>query len=348
VQTGDTDVVNALDVGPERPRRQRRLAGHRAVAGAGRENRNAPARGRQRPHRDRLPVDENLVVRGLERLDRLGRRAGDEDRTAAAEPGDDVEDLTGGLAGAVDDLGVAGPQRAVGVDERVGELFVRGDREPVDGVGGRQLSRGHGVEEGAHGFAVHGRSVRPGAGYPPVVALDSGTLQVVALAAAAVAVLSLGLCLSLILRISRIRTAYDTLVAGEQGVSFVDAIHTQSAGIDALRNDVRVLREDLSAARADLSDALRHVAVVRYDAFGDMGGRMSFSAALLDDAGDGLVLTSINGRSETRTYAKGVKSGSSDHSLSPEEEQAIGYATRGVDGRDGDANLTGASRRARR
>jgi hypothetical protein len=180
------------------------------------------------------------------------------------------------------------------------------------------------------------------------VLLDSQTLQVVAIAAAGVAVLSLGLCLSLVLRISRIRTAYDTLVAGEHGVSFVDAVRTQSAGVEGLRSDVRVLREDLAAARADLSDALRHVAVVRYDAFGDMGGRMSFSAALLDDSGDGLVLTSINGRSETRTYAKGVKSGSSDHSLSPEEEQAITYATRSAEGRDADANLTGASRRQRR
>ena len=50
---------------------------------------------------------------------------------------------------------------------------------------------------------------------------------------------------------------------------------------------------------------------------------------LLDDAGDGLVVTSINGRSETRTYAKGVKAGASDQSLSPEEEQVIGYALRG-------------------
>ena len=60
-----------------------------------------------------------------------------------------------------------------------------------------------------------------------------------------------------------------------------------------------------------------------------MGGRLSFSVALLDDAGDGLVLTSINGRTETRTYAKGVKGGTSEQSLSPEEEQAIGFARRG-------------------
>ena len=63
-------------------------------------------------------------------------------------------------------------------------------------------------------------------------------------------------------------------------------------------------------------------------AFGDMGGRMSFSAAMLDDAGDGLVITSINGRTETRTYAKGIKAAGSDATLSPEEEQAISYARR--------------------
>ena len=78
--------------------------------------------------------------------------------------------------------------------------------------------------------------------------------------------------------------------------------------------------------RVDLADAIRHVAVVRYDAFNDMGGRMSFSAALLDDAGDGVVISSINGRTETRTYAKGVKGGTSEAELSPEEVQVIGYA----------------------
>ncbi len=72
--------------------------------------------------------------------------------------------------------------------------------------------------------------------------------------------------------------------------------------------------------------AMRHVAVVRYDAFGDMGGMLSFSAALCDDNGDGLVISSINGRSETRTYAKSLVGGQSDHSLSPEEKQAIADA----------------------
>ncbi|MCW2501108.1 MAG: hypothetical protein JWN87_2784 [Frankiales bacterium] len=158
--------------------------------------------------------------------------------------------------------------------------------------------------------------------------LDTKTLEIVALAAAGVAVLSLGLALALAVRIGRLRNAHDVLTGGDTGSSFVEAVTRQHREAEALRTDVGMLRDDLAAARADLSDALRHVAVVRYDAFGDMGGRLSFSAALLDDAGDGLVLTSINGRSETRTYAKGVKGGESDHSLSPEELQAIGYASR--------------------
>ena len=70
---------------------------------------------------------------------------------------------------------------------------------------------------------------------------------------------------------------------------------------------------------------------MRYDAFGDMGGRLSFSAALFDDDGNGLVLSSINGRSETRTYAKPLVDLRSDHTLSPEEEDAIREA-RGLTG----------------
>ena len=152
--------------------------------------------------------------------------------------------------------------------------------------------------------------------------------RALAFVAAGLAALAILLCLVLAVRIGRLHRAYNALVAGDEQTSFVDAVRRQATAMDAVRSDVQVLRADLSAARADLSDALRHVAVVRYDAFGDMGGRLSFSAALLDDAGDGIVLTSINGRSETRTYAKGVKAGDSDHSLSPEEQQAISYANR--------------------
>jgi len=97
----------------------------------------------------------------------------------------------------------------------------------------------------------------------------------------------------------------------------------KATGVDAVPEDVHGLRQEVAALRAEARDALRHVSVVRYDAFGDMGGHLSWSIALADDGGNGVVLTSIHGRSEVRTYAKSVSGWASDQQLSPEELEAI-------------------------
>lgn len=75
--------------------------------------------------------------------------------------------------------------------------------------------------------------------------------------------------------------------------------------------------------------ALRDVAVIRYDALQEMSGQLSFSLALLNSSGDGIVLSSINGRAETRTYAKVIVAGKGEQQLSPEEEEAIRVARLG-------------------
>jgi len=93
-----------------------------------------------------------------------------------------------------------------------------------------------------------------------------------------------------------------------------------------LPTDVEGLRSEVQALRMEAAQAMRHLAVVRYDAFGDMGGHLSWSMALLDDGGDGVVLTSIHGRSEARTYAKNVTGWSCEQQLSPEEEEAVKFA----------------------
>ena len=90
-----------------------------------------------------------------------------------------------------------------------------------------------------------------------------------------------------------------------------------------LPEDPRALRQEVAALRAESTQAMRHLAVIRYDAFTDTGGQLSWSMALLDDSGSGVVLTSIQGRNESRTYAKNVSGWASDTQLSPEEEDAI-------------------------
>lgn len=75
--------------------------------------------------------------------------------------------------------------------------------------------------------------------------------------------------------------------------------------------------------------AIRDVGVVHYDALEERSGSRSFSLALLDSQGDGIVLTCINGRIQARTYAKAVLAGQAQVRLSPEEERAVRSARLG-------------------
>jgi hypothetical protein len=100
----------------------------------------------------------------------------------------------------------------------------------------------------------------------------------------------------------------------------------QARSIQRLENAVRSLNATDRRQEGLIEGAIRRVGLVRYDAFEDVGGRLSFSCALLDDHGGGVVVTSINGRQDTRVYAKPVTGGKSPYSLSVEEEEAIKQA----------------------
>lgn len=104
------------------------------------------------------------------------------------------------------------------------------------------------------------------------------------------------------------------------------AVPPGGPGAAAVPEDVQGLRQEVAALRVEAADALRHLAVVRYDAFGDVGGHLSWSLALLDDGGNGVVLTSIHGRSEARSYAKSIAAWTCEQPLSEEETEAVGRA----------------------
>ncbi|NLH87206.1 MAG: DUF4446 family protein, partial [Firmicutes bacterium] len=94
-----------------------------------------------------------------------------------------------------------------------------------------------------------------------------------------------------------------------------------------------ILKDGLEQTRGRLQRledaALNHiqkVGVVRYDAFDGIGGEQSFSVALLDANANGVVVSGLSGREDTRVYAKPVRNGRSAHTLSDEEIQAIARA----------------------
>jgi hypothetical protein len=103
----------------------------------------------------------------------------------------------------------------------------------------------------------------------------------------------------------------------------------QANKIARLESAVRSLAATDRRQEQLIEGAVRRVGLVRYDAFEDVGGRLSFSCALLDDHGAGVVVTSINGRQDTRVYAKPIAEGHSVYNLSVEEEEAIRLALAG-------------------
>jgi Protein of unknown function (DUF4446) len=100
----------------------------------------------------------------------------------------------------------------------------------------------------------------------------------------------------------------------------------QAGQIERLEKAVRVLNARDNKQQVQIEGSVRRVSLLRYDAFEDVGGRLSFSCALLDEHGSGVVLTSINGRQETRVYAKSITEGTSSYNLSIEEAEAIRQA----------------------
>ena len=158
----------------------------------------------------------------------------------------------------------------------------------------------------------------------PIV--DDTTLTIVAISAAAVALLALILAAGAQVRLARVRRDFAAL-SGDGTTDIARVAATQNHRIDRLSTEVTQLQDQVTEAREDVRQSLRNVAVVRYDAFSDIGGRLSFSAAVVDDLGDGLVLSSIHARGESRTYAKGIVGGRSSITLTPEEQQALASAT---------------------
>lgn len=163
----------------------------------------------------------------------------------------------------------------------------------------------------------------------PELTLDQLTTALVAVAG--VALLSFLVALVALAKLRKARREYMVL-RGEQGErDIMSAVGRSLKNVGELqqRLDGVVAAQEEQAAIGRF--ALQRFAIVRYDAFEDMGGQLSFSAALLDEHGDGLVITSINGRTETRTYAKPLQKLQSRHNLSGEEQAAIENAASGQD-----------------
>jgi adenylate cyclase len=131
-------------------------------------------------------------------------------------------------------------------------------------------------------------------------------------------------------RLRRTADAYRALVSDNKGVSLQQLLNShlgKVVEIGARMEELTKLHESLEARSRG---SLQHIGMVRFNPFEDTGSDQSFAIALLDDRRDGIVLSSLHGRGQTRVFAKPVEGGESKHTLSDEEAHAIRIAVDGA------------------
>ena len=131
-------------------------------------------------------------------------------------------------------------------------------------------------------------------------------------------------------RLRRTADAYRALVSDSKGVSLQQLLNShlgKVVEIGARMEELTKLHESLEARSRG---SLQHIGMVRFNPFEDTGSDQSFAIALLDDRRDGIVLSSLHGRGQTRVFAKPVEGGESKHALSDEEAHAIRIAVDGA------------------
>jgi len=153
--------------------------------------------------------------------------------------------------------------------------------------------------------------------------LDERTLSLLVVALV-VAVVLLGAWVAWLQRSEAVlrRRLRRVLPQGESG-GIDEILDRQLKSVESLSERVDALNK-LHHELEHLSQrTLQKVAVIRYNPFADTGGDQSFAIALLDSLGNGVVVSSLHSRTDTRVFAKPVTSGRSKFQLSDEEQDAI-------------------------
>jgi hypothetical protein len=124
----------------------------------------------------------------------------------------------------------------------------------------------------------------------------------------------------------RLRALITGAGPGADSMSLGDLIIAQGERLEITRAEVEKLRNIVTRLDVSVTRSVQCIGLVRYNPFEDTGGDQSFALGLLDLRGDGVVISSLHGRTATRFYAKPIKGGTSAMSLSAEEVTALKQA----------------------
>lgn len=129
-----------------------------------------------------------------------------------------------------------------------------------------------------------------------------------------------------IVKMSKLKKKYEKFMQGKNAKSLEKEIIGLFEDNESLKTTVDKNKHDIKKLYKNMESTFQKLGVVRYDAFQQMGGKLSFSLALLNENNDGFILNSVHSSEGCYSYTKEIKAGECSISLGEEEQRALNIA----------------------
>ena len=129
-------------------------------------------------------------------------------------------------------------------------------------------------------------------------------------------------------KLDALKSRYERFMQGSEAMSLEDEMQRLAGDVSRLKKESKAYSNDIDLLFTKHEGAVQRLGLVKYDAFAEMGGKMSFALALLDERNSGVILNSVHSSTGCYSYAKRVTEGRCEINLSPEEGEALEKAMR--------------------
>lgn len=129
-----------------------------------------------------------------------------------------------------------------------------------------------------------------------------------------------------VVQMNQLKKRYKIFMSGKNARNLEKTLIERLDQVDALMKENAENKKAIQNILSKMKFTFQKVGLVKYDAFHEMGGKLSFSLALLNEANDGFVLNAVHSREGCYTYVKDIIAGNSVILLSPEEKEALEIA----------------------
>ena len=125
---------------------------------------------------------------------------------------------------------------------------------------------------------------------------------------------------------NRLKNSYNSFMKGKDGKTLEESWKERFAELDAVVKVTKQNRQELKEMSRVLSANYQKFGIIKYDAFNEMGGKLSFALAMLDGNNNGWIINAMHSREGCYTYVKEIVKGESYVELSEEEAEALDKA----------------------